>query len=77
MSVTDSDADGQVLGRWMTIQDAARHLSVSERTIFRRVERGQLGKRTHQDGHAEVWVPLTAGADTDRQCPDVDSDTDR
>ena len=59
----------------MTIQKAAHHRSVSERTIFRRVERGGLGKRSHHDGHAEVWAPLSAGPAPAGQCPDVDSDS--
>ena len=33
---------------------------MGERTIRRRIERGQLKRRAHQDGHVEVWVPLAA-----------------
>lgn len=53
-------------GRWLTIQEAARHLSVSERTVYRRADRGLLQRRTHPDGRVEVWVtdaPLTEVSD--------------
>jgi hypothetical protein len=53
-------------GRWLSIQDAAHQLSVSERTIYRRADRGQLQRRTLPDARVEVWVPdaeLTAVSD--------------
>lgn len=44
-------------GRWLTIQEAAHHLSVSERTIYRRADSGKLLRQTHPDGRVEVWIP--------------------
>jgi hypothetical protein len=73
VTVIDADADRQPDdGRWLTIQEAARHLSVSERTIFRRAERGQLSRRTRPDGHVEVWVALTPDDGVSRQSADAD-----
>ena len=73
MSVIVNDSDSQPAGRWLSIQEAARHLSVSERTIYRRADRGQLRRRSHQDGHVEVWVPPTAGGDMSDAASDIDS----
>jgi hypothetical protein len=73
VTVIDADVDRQPDdGRWLTIQEAARHLSVSERTIFRRAERGQLRRRSRVDGHVEVWVPLTPDDGVSRQSADAD-----
>jgi excisionase family DNA binding protein len=73
VTVIDADADRQPDdGRWLTIQEAARYLSVSERTIFRRTERGQLRRRSRVDGHVEVWAPLTPDAGVSRQSADAD-----
>src|SRR4051794_38002504 len=59
--------DGQVIdptedapGAWLPIPAAAHMLGVGERTVRRRIERGQLRRRVHQDGHVEVWVPMAA-----------------
>src|SRR4051794_29854909 len=60
-------------GEWLTIQDAARHLSVSERTVYRRADRGQLRRRTLSDGRVEVFVPLTDASTPDSHTSDNDS----
>src|SRR3954469_961167 len=60
-------------GTWLTIQDAARHLSVSERTVYRRADRGLLRRRTLPDGRVEVFVPLTAPSDVSDAASDTDS----
>jgi hypothetical protein len=62
-----------VPGEWRSIQDAARHLSVSERTVYRRADRGQLRRRTLPDGRVEVFVPATTPADTSDATSDNDS----
>ena len=46
-------------GAWLSIQDAARHLSVSERTIYRKADQGKLRRRSRPDGRVEVFVPMT------------------
>jgi len=51
------EPDGDVPGAWLPIPTAAHALGVGERTIRRRIERGQLARRAHQDGHVEVRVP--------------------
>ena len=70
-------ADGQVSaqaeGRWLSIQDAARHLSVSERTIYRRADRGHLRRRVRQDGRVEVWLPLSFPDGVSDAASDFDS----
>jgi hypothetical protein len=55
------DADTQA-GEWAALPDAMRRLSVSQRTLFRRIARGQLQRRTGPSGRVEVWVPLTDGS---------------
>jgi hypothetical protein len=60
-------------GEWLTIQDAARQLSVSERTVYRRADRGQLRRRTLPDGRVEVFVPLTAPTGVSDAASDNDS----
>ena len=75
MTDVGSDTVGQVLGRWMTIQEAVSHLSVSERTIFRRASTGQLCRRQHTDGHTEVWMPLAEDPATSDDRHDVGTDS--
>lgn len=60
-------------GEWFSIQEAARHLSVSERTVYRRADRGQLRRRTLPDGRVEVMVPLTRRPDVSDVPSDIDS----
>ena len=62
-----------VPGDWRSIQDAARHLSVSERTVYRRADRGQLRRRTLPDGRVEVFVPVAVPTDTSDATSDNDS----
>ncbi len=71
--------DGQVVepsddtpGSWLTIPAAAHALGVGERTIRRRIERGQLRRRAHQDGHVEVWVPLASPDGVSAEMADSD-----
>jgi hypothetical protein len=66
-----SQAGQAEAGRWLSIQDAARQLSVSERTIYRRADRGQLQRRTLPDARVEVWVPDAELTETS----DVSADT--
>src|SRR5215210_8000686 len=74
-----TDIDGQVVdpnegapGSWLPIATAAHALGVSERTIRRRIERGQLKRRAHQDGHVEVWVPEAAPDGVSAEMADSD-----
>jgi septal ring factor EnvC (AmiA/AmiB activator) len=60
-------------GEWRSIQDAARHLSVSERTVYRRADRRQLRRRTLSDGRVEVFVPMTVPTDVSDIPSDIDS----
>ena len=71
--------DGQVVepgdgapGSWLPIATAAHALGVGERTIRRRIERGQLKRRAHQDGHVEVWVPEGAADRASAEMADTD-----
>jgi len=57
-------------GAWLSIQDAARHLSVSERTIYRKADQGKLRRRTRQDGRVEVFVPMTPPSDKSDESSD-------
>src|SRR3954449_3831102 len=50
-------------GAWLSIQDAARQLSVSERTIYRKADQGKLRRRSRPDGRVEVFVPMTPPSD--------------
>lgn len=64
--MTDATAAAEnrgAAGIWLSAQEAMMRLQVSERTLFRRIARGSLQKRTRADGRIEVWVttPLTVG----------------
>lgn len=53
----------------MTIQEAAAHLKVSEKTIRRRIKDKQLNA-SKTDGRWHVHVEVDAGLSTDRTAPD-------
>lgn len=57
------DTDAQA-GEWVALPDAMRRLAVSQRTLFRRIARGQLQRRTGPNGRVEVWLTLTDGTVT-------------
>ena len=58
--VTDMTADAvsDTSGRWLTVPAAARALSVTERTIRRRMAAGAVRIR-REDGRTLIWVSLT------------------
>ncbi len=51
--MTETPSDTPQTGTWLTLEDAARFLKVTVRTIDRR----GLVKRRLPNGRAEVWVP--------------------
>lgn len=54
----------EAVGEWLSVRDAAARLGITERSIFRRMQKGVLEKRTQLDG--SVMVRLTARpAETD------------
>lgn len=56
-----SSADHQAEpGAWQTLREAQRRLGLSERTLRRRIARGELPRRRRSDGRLEVFLPLTA-----------------
>jgi len=57
-------------GAWLSIQDAARHLSVSKRTIYRKADQGKLRRRARQDGRVKVFVPMTPQSDKSDESSD-------
>ncbi len=57
-------------GAWLSIQDAARHLSVSKRTIYRKADQGKLRRRARQDGRVKVFVPMTPPSDKSDESSD-------
>jgi hypothetical protein len=63
-------------GLWLSIKLAADKLTVSERTVSRWITRGKLRRRYREDGHVEVWVPLTSTANDDDNGQDVGPDID-
>jgi len=78
MTVSDVSVDGvshAEAGRWLSIQEAAHHLAISERTIYRRADRGQLRRQTLSDGRVEVWVPADAESGEAGIRHDVSPDT--
>jgi excisionase family DNA binding protein len=57
-----ADTGGQPeAGRWLTYEDAARHLHISLRTVERWVKDGKLRRGTPIAGRAVVWVADTDG----------------
>jgi hypothetical protein len=60
---TSRQGDTVETGEWTSIEDAAARLRVTTRTLYRRLSRGYLQRRTGPDGRLEVWVPVTPGAD--------------
>lgn len=59
---TMSDTVGQVIGEKVSITEAAIRLGVSERTIQRRITRGQLA--TEKDAAGRVYVTCPTQSDT-------------
>jgi hypothetical protein len=59
-------------GEWVGISEAARRLSVTERTVERHLQHGKLRKRTRENGRVEVWVSV--GAETGQRDGGRDSD---
>jgi hypothetical protein len=47
-----------LVGEWVSVKDAAARLGITERSVFRRLARGHLNKRTLVDGN--VMVLLTS-----------------
>lgn len=65
---------GQYRGQWLPLALAASDLAVSERTVERRLARGELLRRTGDDGQVEVWVPLAEPEMWDDLAPDAPLD---
>ncbi len=55
--------DGQ--GAWLSTRDAQQALGISERTLYRRLARGQYERRVRTDGQTEVWVATAPPPVTD------------
>jgi hypothetical protein len=72
-TVPDTATGSDRQGAWLTSHAAQQQLGISERTLFRRIARGQLERRHRANGQVEVWVPTaeatTATADS---APDTD-----
>jgi hypothetical protein len=60
---TSRQSDAVETGEWVSIDDAAARLRVTTRTLYRRLSRGYLQRRTGADGRLEVWVAVTSSAD--------------
>jgi hypothetical protein len=69
-TVTETDMDGR--WQWLPPRDAQQQLGISERTLFRRIARGQLQRRHRADGQVEVCVPITRPS-----TPDAETVSDR
>ena len=54
-TVSATESDGQ--GAWLSPRDAQVLLGISERTLWRRLARGQYEKRPREGGLVEIWVP--------------------
>lgn len=65
---TESDLSPVERGAWMDIVSACTALGVTERTIQRRVMRGEIQRRTVSGGRAEFWIatPDMSPATSDR-----------
>jgi len=50
--------------QWLTVQEAAKALGVSERTIWNRIKRGDYQTRDGDNGRREVCVELTESPET-------------
>jgi hypothetical protein len=73
-TVAGSDADRQdAAGEWLDSRSAMLRLGIAERTLHRRVARGELRKRSRADGRLEVWVPSVEH----RRASDAVTDPDR
>lgn len=70
MTLTDTVSQAPS-GRWVSPNQAAAQLGISERTLFRRLASGKLRRRTLDDGRIEVCLPLTG----DRRTTDTVADT--
>ncbi len=45
-------------GEWVDLPTASLRLGISERSIYRRITRGTLTRRTGIHGRVEVWLPV-------------------
>src|SRR5918911_5012329 len=54
----------ELVGEWLSPREAQVRLGISERTLYRRIGRGQLRKHDLDDGRIEVWVTVSS-TDTD------------
>lgn len=66
-STVDSTVDRDRIGAWVTLHAAADRLSISEKTVRRRVKAGQLEGRQVPTQHGpawQVWVPMTTSTST-------------
>jgi predicted DNA-binding transcriptional regulator AlpA len=46
-------------GEWVDLPTASLRLGISERSIYRRITRGTLTRRTGIHGRVEVWLPAS------------------
>lgn len=61
-------------GAWLDIVSACTALGVTERTIQRRVMRGEIQRRTVSGGRAEFWISEAATSDLAPVTPDIAQD---
>ena len=73
VSASDGPAtDSQpLIGEWLSPPEAEQRLGISERTLYRRIARGRLRKRTLDDGRTEIWVSVPA-TDAGSHAPSVE-----
>jgi chromosome segregation ATPase len=70
-TVSDSDRQAEA-GEWLDTRAAMLRLGISERTLHRRLGRGELRKRGRPGGRIEVWAPLPAGRSATEPNADID-----
>jgi hypothetical protein len=64
-NLTDVETVTDSHGAWLSTREAQHVLDVSERTLYRRIARGQYARRVRTDGQTEVWVPSARSTATD------------
>ncbi|HEY1292771.1 MAG TPA: hypothetical protein VGJ60_06830 [Chloroflexota bacterium] len=55
--MTPTPPETAEIGEWVSVKDAAARLHITERSVFRRLEKGVLKKRANPDG--SIMVLLT------------------
>lgn len=56
-------------GAWLDVTQACAHLNITDRTLFRRVRRGEIKRQVLPGRRSEFWVPGATRQETPSDTP--------